>query len=131
MTAGSSNYVLVVDDDADLRESLEILLQLHGYAVSTASNASQALLWLRSGRPHPCMILLDVMMPGMNGIELREHLNADATLAEIPVVFITGALAVVAESAKGLKTRVLGKPFDLENLLTLVGDFCRSEQVDE
>jgi CheY-like chemotaxis protein len=120
----SSDYVLVVDDDADIRESMELALGLRGYAVVTAANGHQALSWLRGGQPRPCLILLDLMMPEMNGFELMAHLLADPMLAAIPVVVITGGGAAVEQRAERLYFDVLRKPVELASLVATVGRFC-------
>ena len=116
--------VLVVDDDDDIRESLEVLLRLHGYHVATAADGAEALARLKGESTRPCVILLDLMMPGMNGFELRSELTAHQDLAEIPVVVITGAGAKVAERASAMQLDVLRKPFEPLALLQKVRRFC-------
>ena len=116
--------VLVVDDDDDIRESLEVLLRLHGYHVATAADGAEALRRLRGVPPLPCLILLDLMMPGMNGFELRTAMDANQELSRIPVVVITGAGAVVAERATSMRLDVLRKPFEPIALLQTVRRFC-------
>jgi CheY-like chemotaxis protein len=118
--------VLIVDDDADIRESLELLLGRHGYDVATAADGTEALEQLRAQRRKPCLILLDLMMPVMNGIELQAALESDPRLANIPVVVITGAGARVADRASARRHHVLAKPFDVSALLATVGRFCES-----
>ncbi len=120
--AGSG--ILVVDDDADIRDSLRDALELEGYTVAVAANGRDA--W-ESLRPEalPALILLDLMMPVMNGAEFLRLLRADDRLRSVPVVVVTafGASAgsVVAES-QGL----LPKPLDLEQLLRTVERYCPS-----
>ena len=126
--ASSKKFVLVVDDDPDIRESLETVLGIHGHRVATAADGSEAIDLLRreSGR-RPCLILLDLMMPGMNGFEFRAELEADPTFAKIPVIIITGAGVLVDEkAAASLRAEVLRKPFDLKALLTTVKRFCNA-----
>jgi CheY-like chemotaxis protein len=124
LTDRRHGLVLVVDDDDDIRESLEVLLRLHGYHVATAADGAEALARLKAESTRPCVILLDLMMPGMNGFELRTELTADQDLAEIPVVVITGAGAKVAERASALHLDVLRKPFEPLALLQKVRRFC-------
>jgi CheY-like chemotaxis protein len=117
-------FVLVVDDDPDIRESLETVLGIHGHPVATAADGIEAITLLRREPAPPCVILLDLMMPGMNGFELRAELDADPALANIPVVIITGAGAMVEEKSGSLRAEVLRKPFDLKALLTIIKRFC-------
>jgi CheY-like chemotaxis protein len=117
-------FVLVVDDDPDIRESLETVLGIHGHPVATAADGSEAIELLRREPAPPCLILLDLMMPGMNGFEFRAELEADPSFAHIPVIIITGAGVLVDEKANTLRAEVLRKPFDLKALLSTVKRFC-------
>jgi CheY-like chemotaxis protein len=107
----SSGIVLVVDDDAEIRETLTQLLQQEGYTVLRAENGVQALEQLRAG--HPDVMLLDLMMPVMSGWELLELLQENADLARIPVIVVS------AMSAPGACEH-LAKPIDLDRLLSTV-----------
>jgi CheY-like chemotaxis protein len=122
--ADRRRFVLVVDDDPDIRESLETVLGLHGHPVATAADGVEAISLLRREPSVPCLILLDLMMPGMNGFELRAELEADPVLSAIPVVIITGAGVLVDDKEASLRAEVLRKPFDLKALLTMVKRFC-------
>jgi CheY-like chemotaxis protein len=122
--ASARKFVLVVDDDPDIRESLETVLGIHGHPVATAADGSEAIELLRREPGPPCLILLDLMMPGMNGFEFRAELEADPTYAKIPVIIITGAGVLVDEKAGALRAEVLRKPFDLKALLSTVKRFC-------
>src|SRR5690349_17497986 len=82
--------VLIVEDDADLREMMAQLLTLEGFSVETASNGREALRYLESGDGgRPNLILLDLMMPVMDGWEFRRRQLADMRSAEIPVVVLS------------------------------------------
>ena len=74
-----ADCVLVIDDDADIRDSIGDILELRGYRVARAANGREALERLKSGPP-PCVILLDLMMPVLNGWEFREQQSRDAYL---------------------------------------------------
>jgi CheY-like chemotaxis protein len=124
MPADEGTFVLVVDDDQAIRESIETLLPLFGHAVVGAADGAEALARLRGGK-RPCLILLDLMMPGLNGFDLRAHLMADVTLADIPIIVITGAGQGVAEKARALNLEVMRKPFELATLLATVRRHCR------
>jgi CheY-like chemotaxis protein len=106
--------ILVIDDDSDLRETLQMLLEQSGFLVTTAPNGRAALEALRSGA-RPGLILLDLMMPDMNGWQFLEALRADPSLASIPTVIMT------AHRANDLPLGdVLYKPFDRGNLLATI-----------
>jgi CheY-like chemotaxis protein len=119
--------ILVVEDDVDTREMLERFLQLEGFDVRTAINGQAALASLRAhGRP--CVILLDLMMPVMDGWQFREVQRRDPALARIPVVVVTAAgpkTHIPAIDADGW----LAKPVDLEQLLSTIGPFCAAAGV--
>jgi CheY-like chemotaxis protein len=117
-------FVLVVDDDPDIRESLETVLGIHGHPVATAADGTEAIEVLRRQPGPPCLILLDLMMPGMNGFELRAELEADPSFSHIPIIIITGAGVLVDDKASSLRAEVLRKPFDLKALLSTVKRFC-------
>ncbi|HEU4538733.1 MAG TPA: response regulator [Polyangiaceae bacterium] len=82
--------VLVVDDDDDLRESLTALLNLEGFAATGVCNGHEALAYLRA-HARPCVIVLDLMMPVMNGAEFRAEQLRDDELAAIPVVVLSAS----------------------------------------
>jgi CheY-like chemotaxis protein len=94
--------------------------------VATAADGSEAIELLRRQPAPPCLILLDLMMPGMNGFEFRAELEADPQLARIPIIIITGAGVLVDEKSGTLRAEVLRKPFDLKALLTTVKRFCNA-----
>jgi CheY-like chemotaxis protein len=121
----SNARLLIVDDDEGIRETLGTLLPAYGCRVTTAAGAAEALALLRSGQALPCLILADVMMPGMNGLEFYAQLTHDPELVGIPVVFITGAGRLIAdEEVANLRAEVLRKPFELGTLLTTIERFC-------
>ena len=114
--------ILFVDDDADLRTSLSAVLEIEGYRVAVAANGREAWDWLRSA-PLPALILLDLMMPLMDGAELLGLVRTDARLRSVPVVLVSafGSLAGrVAAESQGLLT----KPFDVAEIIRLASRFC-------
>jgi CheY-like chemotaxis protein len=114
--------VMLVDDDAAIREVVEALVQAEGYAVVTASDGSEALTQLHSGL-RPGVILLDLRMPGMDGQTFREIQKAEPALATIPVVIVSGDRDGCRVAAS-LGTESLLKPFKLDDLLGIVRRFC-------
>jgi CheY-like chemotaxis protein len=115
--------VLVVDDDADIRDSIGDILELRGYDVSRAANGREALDRLRRG-PRPCVILLDLMMPVLNGWEFREQQRGDAALAEVPVVIISGDGSTDQKAASVGVSEYLRKPLELSAILDVVRRHC-------
>jgi CheY-like chemotaxis protein len=123
VTSGSAPTVLVVDDDEDLLVVLRDVIDEEGYRVLTARGGEAALALLESGET-PCMILLDLKMPGMDGAEFRKRQLADPRLAAIPVVGFTG-LWNGEESAHRLAlASCLRKPVNLHKLLETVAHYC-------
>lgn len=113
--------ILVVEDDEGIRDTLKLALELEGYTVTTAANGQEGLDVLPT-MPTPCLILLDLMMPVMNGWAFAEALRADMVLAPIPVVVVT---AFAEKAARVAQARaILKKPIDFDSLLRLVKQFC-------
>lgn len=116
--------ILVVEDDNDIREALMGVLSDEGYPVLGAADGRQALDRLRDGA-RPSLILLDLMMPFMNGWQFRAEQKLDAALSDIPVVVIS-ADANVRQKAESLDAvGYLKKPVELEGLLDVVKRFVR------
>jgi CheY-like chemotaxis protein len=116
--------VLVVEDDIDIRETTVEALTDHGYDVLSAGNGREALETLRRSAVLPCVILLDLMMPIMNGKEFRREQVRDATLAHIPVVVVS-AFADAAKEARQLgAVDCLEKPLTLAVLLATAKRYC-------
>jgi len=117
-----SATVLIVEDDLDTREMLGRFLELEGYNVETAENGKRALERLGSG-VGACVILLDLMMPVMDGWQFRQEQIRDAALADIPVIVVSAAGRERLEKIHA--NAYLSKPVDLDELLGCVTQFCR------
>jgi CheY-like chemotaxis protein len=115
---------MVVEDDLAIRESLVELLEEEGYAVLSAPNGREALEMLRRSAPLslPCLILLDLMMPVMDGWQFRREQRSDPELGKIPVVVITAAGEQQAASIQA--NLILQKPVRVERVLGAVQRFC-------
>jgi len=113
--------ILVVEDDASIRMTIQLALEMEGFTVCTASHGQEALTQL-SQMKAPCLILLDLMMPIMNGWDFMKALRANAILAPIPVALVT-AYAEEAAHFEGSQA-LIKKPIDLEILLQVVRRFC-------
>ena len=120
-SAGNRN-VLVVDDDPDLLDATSFVIENEGIVVETARNGEEALEVLRAGRL-PGLVLLDLMMPVMNGWEFLEEVAKDPVLKAIPVVVLTAAERTQVPGA----TEVLSKPVDLVALLRVVQRYVRGD----
>jgi CheY-like chemotaxis protein len=114
--------VLIVEDDADLREMMAQLLSLEGFQTATVSNGFEALDYLRQ-QDRPDVILLDLMMPIMDGWEFRRQQQADPELAAVPVVVLSALDQ--NRAAHVTANAFLKKPLDFDRLLELVRSYCR------
>jgi CheY-like chemotaxis protein len=113
--------VLIVEDDRDLREMMAQLLTLEGYETATVSNGREALDYLHHTRT-PNVILLDLMMPVMDGWEFHRQLEADPAIAPVPVIVLSALDQVRASNIHA--AAYLKKPLDFERLLDLVRTYC-------
>lgn len=114
-----AHTVLVVEDEQDLREMMREALELSGYSVITASNGQEALAKLASIN-QLCLVILDLLMPVMNGWECFEQIRRRPQFSSVPVVVHSSA----AENAPAGATRVLKKPIGFERLLSVVREYC-------
>lgn len=115
--------LLIVEDNRDLRELLAEILDGQGYLVDCAAHGQEALHHLQRS-PAPDLILLDLMMPVMDGREFRKQQCEDPTLASIPVVIISAEEdARRVSQTLGIREH-LAKPVDIDALLSVVGRYC-------
>jgi excisionase family DNA binding protein len=117
--------VLIVDDDAKIREFVRVNLEMDGYIVREASNADEGLAALEEEPPD--LILLDVMMPGVDGWEMLRLVQERHGVGEIPVIMFSGQVEssdddAVARGAQGF----LGKPFNPQDLITRTKELLRA-----
>jgi DNA-binding response OmpR family regulator len=119
----SKSRILLVDDESDIVETVAFMLQTRNYSVSIASGGLEGIEKARN--EHPDLILLDIMMPDMNGYDVCMKLRADADTKDIPVIMLTAK----SESEAVLKSHNLGaddyvvKPFSLPTLLSKLKKF--------
>ncbi len=113
-----SRSILVVDDDTDIREGLSALLESEGFAVSEARNGQEGLELIKE--LSPALILLDLMMPVMNGWEFGRQLRSRPEWADIPVIVLSAAGNVRGKASEFGALAYLPKPFDVEELLRLI-----------
>ena len=118
-TSSDKPHVLVVDDDFSTREVVSLLLDGEGFRVTTADDGTAALEQLRQGQ-RPGLILLDLMMPRMDGWQFRQAQLRDARLADIPVI-VCSASRRISRGTDGLRALAhLDKPVDPAELIALV-----------
>lgn len=114
-----THTVLVVEDEQELRDMMRDALELNGYAVVTAEHGRDALAKLPA-IDHLCLVILDLLMPIMDGWEFVALLRAHSALSSVPVVVHTSA----PEQAPPGATRVIRKPLKFERLLSVVREYC-------
>lgn len=111
--------VLVVDDDQAVREALQQALELDDRPTAIAPDGKKALEWLHQHGP-PALILLDLMMPVMDGWQVLEQLREDERLRRVPIVILT---AFGRELGTAAQFPILRKPVELQELLDVVGRY--------
>ena len=118
-SGGAKLSILIVEDDPDALEALGDLLESHGYTVASAHHGAEALELL--GRsPLPNLIVLDLLMPTMDGWEFRRRQKLDPRIAHIPVVVVSASSAAKPIDADS----ILRKPVDIDRLLKTVARHC-------
>jgi two-component system chemotaxis response regulator CheY len=117
--------VLVVDDDDDFRDTLADALESGGFDVLRAVDGRDALDRLRGGAAATtCLILLDLMMPGMNGWQFRVEQSSDVALRDIPVIVVSADASIARCAEHFTAGEYLPKPLSLDVLLDLVRSHC-------
>jgi twitching motility two-component system response regulator PilH len=113
--------ILVIDDDEAVLETIGEILESRGYLAAFARDGDEAFRILQKGPDLPCLIILDMMMPGVNGWQFLERQRADSKFANVPVI-ICSAFAETAKSVHG--ATILEKPIELQSLVRVVQAFC-------
>lgn len=111
--------ILIVEDDCDIRETEREVLEAEGFDVSTACNGKEAIELLN--HTHPCLIMLDLMMPVMNGWQFLEAERETLKAQGIPVVVLTAG----GTTAPAGVAAVVPKPFSVSMLLSTINRYCR------
>ena len=114
-----THTVLVVEDEEELREMMRDALEQNGYAVVTAAHGQEALSKL-AAIDHLCLVILDLLMPVMDGWDFVGQMRQHSQLASVPVVVHTSA---PGQAPAGV-TRVLQKPLMFDRLLSIVREYC-------
>ena len=116
-STGAASVVLIVEDEEESRETLRELLELEGYEVQVAANGQEALDKLDA--LNPCIVLLDLFMPVMDGWQVLERLRANGRLSKMNVVVTTSAATNTPSDVP-----VFLKPLDLDDLMRTVDAVC-------
>jgi len=110
--------ILIVDDEQPVRQFLVAAFEDEGHQVVEASHGRHALSLISSGSTRPDLVISDVMMPLVGGVELCRTLKADPLTADIPIVLMSAAYPRASTGAGA--DAIIGKPFDLDTLEALV-----------
>jgi two-component system, cell cycle response regulator CpdR len=123
-------HILLAEDDDSMRQFLVLALEKAGHTITACANGLEALDLIRTPGRHYDMLLADIVMPGMDGIELSQ--NAAVYLPEIKVMFITGFAAVAMSQRSGAAdhARILSKPFHLNDLVHQVNELLAGSHTE-
>jgi CheY-like chemotaxis protein len=120
--------ILIVDDDAGIRQLLLLFLEHKGYTAKSVSNGLEALNQLQIDQPLPSLILLDLMMPVMDGATFRQAQLADSRIAAIPVVVLSAAENIEAQAPLLTTDAYVPKPIEFDSLLQIVERYCQQSR---
>jgi len=115
-----NDLILVVDDEANIRETIAFILEMEGYEVILASNGEEALVQLREHKPK--FMILDVMMPKKNGYEVAKEIREDKEFEDLYILILTAKGQTIDESdaIKSGANSYMTKPFDDDMILELI-----------
>jgi CheY-like chemotaxis protein len=119
-----AKLILIVEDDLDVSRLLAEILEAEGYRTATAANGCEALNHLRKNSHYPDLILLDMMMPIMDGWKFREEQQKLPALASIPVLTVTADGDARGKAASIQAAGYLSKPLQIDSLLDEVERIC-------
>lgn len=119
------DYVLIVEDDDELREALRVALEEHGYPARTAATGADAFEALATGA-RPCLILLDLAMPAMDGWAFLQQTRRQSFMAGIPIVVLSGKLLGGGRDDALPADGYIRKPVSAEELLAQVARYCKA-----
>lgn len=125
--------ILIIEDDADIAESLEYNFRREGFVTVVAESGEKGLRIAQDEKSQPTLIILDLMLPGMNGMELCRKLRRDAATAKIPVLMLT-AKAAESDKVAGLETGAddyVVKPFSFKELLARIRAVLRRTETED
>ena len=120
MIQNINKKILLIEDDEDIRELLKELLTCAGYLIDCACNGRDALTHLRSNEPLPALILLDMLMPIMSGLEFRTEQLKDNKLKHIPVIVMSANSQLEKIAKEALADDYLEKPLKIDTILNKI-----------
>jgi CheY-like chemotaxis protein len=118
--------ILIIDDDQGIREALKELLEIEGFRVETAASGTDGLNALRSFSVSPALVLVDLMMPGMGGLEFRSQQLEHKLFLETPVILMSADGQMEKRGESSQFTGYLRKPMDINQVLDLAKKYCES-----
>ena len=127
MTTGQ-DYLLIVEDDPDIRALLDTTLRFNNYGVVTAQNGREALEIIQ--KKHPTLVIADIMMPHLDGFGLVHRMRINPETRRIPVVFITATYVAPEDRDFALRigaTRFIQKPVDLDRFLAMIDELLKQD----
>lgn len=130
MDRAARRHIVLIEDEFDIRESLQDVLEGEGYSVSTAGNGKEA-LDLMSSHLGADLILLDLMMPVMNGVEFFDHWKKSGYFAEIPLLVMSADTQARQKADEIGAARCLKKPLELEDLLSAIKNVLPAVQATQ
>ena len=120
---GDNAYVLVVDDDPAIRGLVADALRDEGYSVDIAAHGREALEAMRARRP--ATVVLDLMMPVMDGFSFMQACHTEQLCDDVPIVVISAVADALLRVREVPVHACIAKPFDLDELIRTVGQFCK------
>jgi len=118
--------ILVIDDDDDILEMTSFVLTQLGYKVETANDGARGIAELQANHWAPCLILLDLMMPVMDGAAFRKKLLEIPAAANVPIVILSGDTELATKAAAMRVSGFEQKPISVERLAALAAKYCRA-----
>lgn len=121
---GKGKKLLIVEDDPAIRETLAELLEIEGYSVDIAANGQEAMKYLLSASLLPDLIILDLMMPVMDGYQFRNEQKKLNHLASIPTIIMTADGKIADKQKSTNSSAYLKKPLDFNAVMETVKQYC-------
>ena len=118
--------ILIVEDQADVAQLIDVVLKGEGYAVAIAKDGAQGLMLARDW--HPDLILMDIMLPGVDGGALIERLRQEPETSDLPIIAMSASRTLRDRTAELQADALLSKPFDVDALLVQVSFLLNRER---